>query len=81
MTHPVFICLWFYGKAKEVATHYCLIFTNSKIAAENPLVVVFEWNEAKSLALNVRPNYTFSATNSYFVTRHTKEKIDHYWKK
>lgn len=81
MTHPIFPCLWFDGKAKEAATHYCSIFTNSKIVSENPMVVIFELNDTKFMALNGGPHYTFSAANSYVVTCDTQEEIDHYWEK
>jgi predicted 3-demethylubiquinone-9 3-methyltransferase (glyoxalase superfamily) len=81
MTHPIFPCLWFDGNAKEAAAYYCLVFKNSKVLSENPMVVVFELNDTKFMALNGGPEYAFSPANSYVVTCDTQEEIDHYWEK
>ena len=42
MTKQIYPCLWFDGQAKAAAEHYCSIFKDSKITAENPIVVTFE---------------------------------------
>jgi predicted 3-demethylubiquinone-9 3-methyltransferase (glyoxalase superfamily) len=81
MTHPIFPCLWFDGKAKEAAAFYCSVFKNSKVLSENPMVVVFELNDTKFMALNGGPEYAFSPANSYVITCDTQEEIDHYWEK
>lgn len=52
MTHKLFSCLWFNGQAKEAVAHYTSIFKNSKIVSENPMVIIFELNETKFMALN-----------------------------
>ena len=81
MTHQLFPCLWFDGQAKTAADFYCSVFENSKILSENPMVVTFELNETKFMALNGGPNYQFSPANSYVITCDTQEEIDHYWEK
>ncbi len=81
MTHPLFPCLWFDGKAKAAADYYCSVFKNSKIVSENPMVVIFELNGTKFMALNGGPQYKFSPANSYVITCDTQEEIDHYWEK
>jgi predicted 3-demethylubiquinone-9 3-methyltransferase (glyoxalase superfamily) len=81
MTHPIFPCLWFDGNAKEAAAFYCSVFKNSKVLSENPMVVVFELNDTKFMALNGGPEYAFSPANSYVITCDTQEEIDHYWEK
>lgn len=81
MAHKIFTCLWFDGKAKEAATHYCTIFNNSKILSENPMTVIFELNDTKFMALNGGPHYKFSPASSYVITCDTQEEIDHYWEK
>lgn len=81
MTNKIYPCLWFDGKAKAAAAFYCSVFTNSKILSENPMVVIFELNETKFMALNGGPQYNFSPANSYVVTCDTQEEIDHYWEK
>ena len=79
MTHPLYPCLWFNDQAKEAAEYYCSIFKNSKIVSENPMVLIFELNETKLMALNGGPMYKFSPANSYVVTCDTQDEIDHYW--
>lgn len=81
MTHKLFPCLWFDGEAKAAADFYCSVFNNSKIISVNPMVVIFELNETKFMALNGGPNYRFTPANSYVVTCDTQEEIDHYWEK
>lgn len=81
MTDKIFPCLWFNGQAKAAVEHYCSIFKNSKIISENPMVVIFELNDTKFMALNGCPLYKFSPANSYVVTCKTQEEIDYYWEK
>lgn len=81
MTNQIYPCLWFDGQAKAAAAYYCAIFKNSKITSENPIVVNFELNGFKFMALNGGPNYKFSPANSYVVECETQEEIDHYWEK
>lgn len=81
MINKLFPCLWFDGQAKAAAVHYCSIFKDSKIISENPMVVIFELNDTKFMALNGGPNYKFSPANSYVITCDTQDEIDHYWEK
>ncbi|HEV8272422.1 MAG TPA: VOC family protein, partial [Chitinophagaceae bacterium] len=52
MKKEIYPCLWFDGQAKAAAEHYCSIFKDSKITAENPIVVTFELKGNKFMALN-----------------------------
>lgn len=79
--HKLFPCLWFDGEAKAAADFYCSVFENSKIISVNPMVVIFELNETKFMALNGGPHYKFTPANSYVVTCDSQEEIDHYWDK
>lgn len=81
MTHPLFPCLWFNNQAKTAVDFYCSVFKNSKILSENAMVVIFELNNTKFMALNGGPQYQFSPANSYVITCDTQEEIDHYWDK
>ena len=81
MIHKIFPCLWFDGQAKEAADYYCSVFEKSKIISVNPMVVIFELNESKFMALNGGPHYKFSPANSYVITCDSQEEIDHYWEK
>jgi predicted 3-demethylubiquinone-9 3-methyltransferase (glyoxalase superfamily) len=67
MITQIYACLWSDGQAKEMAEHYCAIFKNSKITAENPIVVKFEINGTTFMALNGGPKYKFSPANSYVI--------------
>jgi predicted 3-demethylubiquinone-9 3-methyltransferase (glyoxalase superfamily) len=81
MTHKLFPCLWFDGNAKEAVEFYCSIFKNSGVVSENPMVLTFELNDTKFMALNGGPQYKFTPANSYVITCDTQEEIDHYWEK
>jgi predicted 3-demethylubiquinone-9 3-methyltransferase (glyoxalase superfamily) len=81
MTKQLYPCLWFDGQAKAAATFYCSIFKNSKITAENPIVVTFELNDTKFMALNGGPKYKPTPANSYVIECETQQEIDHYWEK
>lgn len=79
MQKQIYTCLWFDGKSKEAAEYYCSIFKNSKIVSENPMVVIFELNNTKFMALNGGPMYKFSPATSQVIECDTQEEIDHYW--
>ena len=81
MNNQIYTCLWSDGKAKEMAEYYCSIFSNSKILGVNPVVVNFELNDTKFMALNGGPMYKFSPATSFVIECETQEEIDHYWYK
>jgi predicted 3-demethylubiquinone-9 3-methyltransferase (glyoxalase superfamily) len=81
MTHQIYPCLWFDGKAKEAADFYCSVFKNSKIISENDLVVIFEINGGKFMGLNGGPMYKLTEAVSFVVDCNTQEEIDYYWEK
>ena len=81
MTNQIYPCLWFDGQAKAAADFYCSIFKNSKITVDTPLVVNFELNGKKFMALNGGPPYKFSPATSFVVECETQEEIDFYWEK
>jgi predicted 3-demethylubiquinone-9 3-methyltransferase (glyoxalase superfamily) len=81
MSKEIYPCLWFDGKAKEAAEFYCSIFKTARITAENPIVVNFELNGSKFMALNGGPNYKPTPATSFVIPCDTQEEIDHYWEK
>ena len=81
MTEPIYSCLWFDGKAKEAAEHYCSIFKNSKIISENPMVVIFELNGRKFMGLNGGPMFKFTEAVSFVIECEDQQEIDTYWEK
>jgi predicted 3-demethylubiquinone-9 3-methyltransferase (glyoxalase superfamily) len=76
MTHPLYTCLWFDGNAKEAALFYCSVFNNSRITADSSMVVHFELEDVKMMALNGGPHFKFSPAISFFVTTETAEETD-----
>ena len=81
MTHSMYPCLWFDGQAKAAADYYCSIFKDSKIIAENAIVVTFELKGNKFMALNGGPKYKFSPATSFVIECETQDEIDYYWAK
>lgn len=81
MANKIYPCLWFDGQAKAAADYYCSIFKDSKITSENPIVVNFDLNGFKFMALNGGPHYKFSPANSYVIECETQQEIDYYWEK
>jgi predicted 3-demethylubiquinone-9 3-methyltransferase (glyoxalase superfamily) len=81
MEKQIFTCLWFDNNAKAAADFYCSVFTQSKLVSENPMVVIFELNNTKFMALNGGPEYQFSPATSFVISCDTQKEIDHYWEK
>ncbi len=81
MPHPIHPCLWFDGQAKTAAEFYCSVFKNSKILMDTPMVVTFEINGGKFMALNGGPMFKFNEAVSFVVDCDTQEEIDYYWGK
>ena len=81
MTNQIYPCLWFDGQAQAAAKFYCSIFKNSKITADNSMVVAFELNDRKFIGLNAGPKYKFTEAISFVVDCDTQEEIDYYWEK
>jgi len=81
MSNPVYPCLWFDGQAKEAAEFYCSVFKDSRIISENPVVVQFELNGSRVMALNGGPHFKFNEAVSLVVTCENQDEIDNYWEK
>ena len=81
MANQIYPCLWFDGQAQAAAKFYCSIFKNSKITADNQMVVTFELNGKKFMGLNGGPQYKFSPATSFVIDCETQEEIDYYWEK
>ena len=90
-------CLWFDGQAEEAANHYVSIFKNSRITATkrytavgqekhghepgSVMIVSFELNGHKFVALNGGAQFKFSAAVSFIVDCVDQAEVDHYWEK
>ena len=81
MSKEIYPCLWFKDEAKEAANYYCSIFRNSKIITENAVVVWFELNGNKIMALNGKSGMEFNESHSMVVHCDTQDEIDYYWNK
>ncbi len=81
MSNEIYACLWYDGQAKAAADFYCSVFKNSKITAENPMVVTWELNGKKFMGLNGGPHFKFNEAVSFVVDCDTQDEIDYYWNK
>jgi len=81
MTNQIYPCLWFDNQSQDAAKFYCSVFKNSKITADNQMVVAFELNGKKFIGLNAGPQFQFNEAISFVVDCETQEEIDYYWNK
>src|SRR5882762_7592660 len=73
--------LWFDNQALEAAKFYGTIFKNSKVLNASPMVVTFELEGQKFMALNGGPQFKFNEAFSLFVECETQEEVDEFWEK
>ena len=86
------ICLTYNDQAEEAAKHYTSIFKDSKIiqtvsmgaqgiseAGDKVLLVMFEMNGVKYMALNGGPSFSFTHGTSIMVNCDTQDEIDFVW--
>ena len=83
--------LWFDKEAEEAAHYYTSIFDNSRIVhvahyteagpreAGMVMVVEFELDGQRFVAINGGPQFTFDEAISLQVNCETQEEIDYYW--
>lgn len=79
MTTPLYPCLWFDNQAKDAAKFYCSLFYNSRIISETPLVVTFELNGKKIMALNGGPIFNITPSISLTVYCENVKETNHVW--
>lgn len=79
MNNKIYTCLWFNNQAKEATEHYFSIFENSKIISENAMVINFELNGFRFMALNGGPQYQFTPATSFVIECENQQEIDYYW--
>lgn len=73
--------LWFDDKAEEAAKFYTSIFKNSKIESVSDMIVTFELEGQRFMALNGGPHFKFTEAISLFVDCKTQEEVDELWEK
>jgi predicted 3-demethylubiquinone-9 3-methyltransferase (glyoxalase superfamily) len=81
MKNTIYPCLWFDGNAKAAAEFYTPLFKNSKITADNPMVVMWELNGTKIMGLNGGPMFKINPSISLFVLCETVEETNKLWEK
>ncbi len=79
--------LWFDGQAEEAMNFYLSIFKNSRALSVTPgpngvaMMVSFELEGQRFMALNAGPMYKFTEAISLFVDCQTQAEVDEYWAK
>ena len=78
--------LWFDTQAEEAMNFYASIFPRSKVlsvnrAGDNVMMVEFELEGQKFMALNAGPVFKFNEAVSFYVGCDTQQEIDTYWAK
>jgi predicted 3-demethylubiquinone-9 3-methyltransferase (glyoxalase superfamily) len=86
-------CLWFDTEGEAAANFYTSIFKDSKLcrvgryteAGPGPagavMVVEFELNGQKFVALNGGPQFTFNESISFQIPCADQDEVDYYWRK
>jgi predicted 3-demethylubiquinone-9 3-methyltransferase (glyoxalase superfamily) len=90
-------CLWFDGEAEEAANFYCSIFKDSRIGTisrygkegyekhgrkpGSVMVVAFELEGQKFVALNGGPQFKFSEAISFQIHCESQKEVDYFWSK
>ena len=73
--------LWFDNQALEAANFYCSVFNNSKVLNASPMVVTFELEGQKFMAINGGPTLKFTEAISLFVDCESQAEVDDFWTK
>ena len=91
ITQKLTPCLWFDTASEEAATFYTSVFPNSRIVdvvrygeagprlADTVMVVTFELDGLKFIALNGGPEFAFSEAISFQVSCEGQEEVDQFW--
>lgn len=81
MINSIYSCLWFDGNAREAASFYCSVFSNSKITTDAKVVVDFELNGQRFIGLNGGPMFAKNPSVSFLIVYETEAEIDEAWEK
>jgi predicted 3-demethylubiquinone-9 3-methyltransferase (glyoxalase superfamily) len=72
-------CLWCKDNALEKANYYCSIFPNSKITSQSTVMVSFELDGNKFMALNGGIDFAYNESISYMIDCKDQNEVDYYW--
>ena len=78
--------LWFDNQAEEAMNFYASVFPRFEVHSVNRaggqvMVVVFEVEGQKVMAMNGGPHHKLTEAFSLFVACETQEEVDNYWTK
>lgn len=79
MSDRVAPCLWFDGNAREAANFYVSLLPNSSIVDDAGIMVVFELDGRRFLALNGGPDFKFTPAVSMSVDCADQAEVDRLW--
>ncbi len=81
MKNPIYPCLWFDQVGREAAELYCSVFKNSSILSDNGMVIIFELDGNKFMALNGGPHFKINYTISFSIVFDSIAEINEAWDK
>ena len=81
ITQKITPFLWYDTQALEAAKFYCSVFKNSKILYSSPMVLTFELEGQKIMALNGGPQFKLNEAFSFFIECDTQQEVDEFWEK
>lgn len=73
--------IWYDTQALEAAKFYGTIFKNFKILNSSPMLVTFELEGQKLMALNGGPQFKLTEAFSLFVECESQEEVDELWER
>jgi predicted 3-demethylubiquinone-9 3-methyltransferase (glyoxalase superfamily) len=79
MSDKVAPCLWFDGNARQAADFYVSLLPNSHIVQDAGVMVVFELDGRRFLALNGGPDFSFTPAVSIYVDCADQTEVDRLW--
>jgi|SRR5579872_5434333 len=71
--------LWFDTGAEEAARFYVSVFKNARILSASPMMVAFEIDGQKVLALNGGPHFKLSEAFSFQIDCQDQAEVDYFW--
>jgi predicted 3-demethylubiquinone-9 3-methyltransferase (glyoxalase superfamily) len=96
-TQRIMPCLWFDTEAEDAANFYCSVFKNSRITEisrygkegfeqhgkvpGSVIVVAFEIEGQKFVALNGGPQFKLSEAVSFQIHCESQKEVDYFWDK
>ncbi len=81
MKNHIYACIWCNHNASEMAAYYCNTFADTKITAENQLVVMLEMEGQKMMLLNGGDMFSPNPSVSFMVLCSTSDEVEKLYNK